>query len=164
MAKKQFWVKWRKHAVREIILQDLNHGGWLHDEIEEKGELDFAVVFALYNHKQPEVFNEIDFSQFAARLTDYVVKDNQRRDRSKIEYGWFAQYRELYPRQLRNERGELVLNLHEAKALLRADVKAGKHASMVPSHFQGRRTEYEEFDGDIESIKRSTTTLLNEIP
>jgi hypothetical protein len=47
--KKQFWVKWRKHAAREIILQDLNHGGWLHDEIEEKGELDFSVVFALYN-------------------------------------------------------------------------------------------------------------------
>jgi hypothetical protein len=69
--------------------------------------------------------------------------------RSKIEYGWFAQYRELYPRQLRNERGELVFDLHEAKALLRADVKAGKHASMVPSHFQGTRTEYEEFDGDI---------------
>jgi hypothetical protein len=149
MSKNQFWVKWRKHAAREIILQDLNHGGWLYDEIEEKGELDFAVVFALYNHKQPEVFNEIEFSQFEARLTDYVEKNKERRDRSKIEYGWFAQYRELNPRQLRNERGELVFDLHEAKALLRADVKAGKHSSMVPSHFQGTRTEYEEFDGDI---------------
>jgi hypothetical protein len=55
----------------------------------------------------------------------------------------------VYPRQLQNERGELVFDLHEAKALLRADVKAGKHSSMVPSLFQGTRTEYEEFDGDI---------------
>jgi hypothetical protein len=34
--KNQFWVKWQNHPAREIILQDLNHGGWLFDELEEK--------------------------------------------------------------------------------------------------------------------------------
>jgi hypothetical protein len=70
--KNQFWVNWRNHPAREIILQDLNHGGWLYDELEEKGELDLALVFALYNHRQPEIFNEIDFSQFATRMKDYI--------------------------------------------------------------------------------------------
>ena len=79
----------------------------------------------------------------------YLEKNKERPDRSKIEYGWFEQYRELHPRQLRNERGELVFDLHAAKDLLRADVKAGKQAPLVPSEFQGTRTEYEEFDADI---------------
>jgi hypothetical protein len=147
--KNPFWVNWRKHPAREIILQDLNHGGWLYDELEEKGELDLAVAFALYNYMNPEVFNEIDFSQFEQRVTDYLEKNKERRDRSKIEYAWFEEYRELHPRQLRNERGELVFDLHEAKKLLRADVKAGNQVPMVPSEFQGTRTEYEEFDADI---------------
>jgi hypothetical protein len=146
---KQFWVKWRKHAAREIILQDLNHGGWLYDELEEKGELDLALVFALYNHRQPEIFNEIDFSQFATRVKDYITKDKDRRDRSKIEYAWMVHDQELYPRKLRNDRGELVFDLHEAKQLLREDVKAKKHAHMVPSDFQTTRPEYEEFERDI---------------
>jgi membrane protein involved in colicin uptake len=32
---------------------------------------------------------------------------------------------------------------------LREDIKAGAHAEMVPSQFQGTRAEYEEFDRDI---------------
>jgi hypothetical protein len=57
--------------------------------------------------------------------------------------------RQLRPRQLKNHRGELVFDLHPAKLLLHEDIKAGVHAEMVPSQFQGTRPEYEEFDCDI---------------
>jgi hypothetical protein len=39
--------------------------------------------------------------------------------------------RELYPPKLQNDRGELVFALHEAKQLLREDVKEAKHAHML---------------------------------
>jgi hypothetical protein len=42
-----------------------------------------------------------------------------------------------------------VFDLHPAKLLLHEDIKAGVHAEMKPSHFQGTRPEYEEFDRDI---------------
>jgi hypothetical protein len=45
--------------------------------------------------------------------------------------------RQLHPRQLKNHRGELVFDLHAA------------HVEMLPSQFQGTRTEYQEFDLDI---------------
>jgi hypothetical protein len=57
--------------------------------------------------------------------------------------------RQLHPRQLKNDRGELVFDLHAAKLLLREDIKAGAHVEMLPSQFQGTRTEYQEFDLDI---------------
>ncbi len=148
MPKNKNWVKWRKHAAREIILQDLNYGGWLYDEMKD-GDLNLAAVFALYNHKYPEIFNEINFSQFKERMEDYIKMNNKRSDRSKREYAWMLHDRQLHPRQLKNHRGELVFDLHPAKLLLREDIKAGAHAEMVPSQFQGTRAEYEEFDRDI---------------
>jgi hypothetical protein len=42
MPKNKNWVKWRKHAAREIILQDLNYGGWLYDEMKD-GDLNLAI-------------------------------------------------------------------------------------------------------------------------
>jgi hypothetical protein len=148
MPKNKNWVKWRNHPAREVILQDLNYGGWLYDEL--KGDdLNLATVFALYNHKDPEIFNEIDFSQFKERMEDYIKKNNERSDRSKREYAWMLHDRQLHPRQLKNHRGELVFDLHPAKLLLREDIKAGAHAELVPSQFQGTRAEYQEFDRDI---------------
>jgi hypothetical protein len=150
MPKNANWVKWRNHPAREVILEDLNHGGWLYDELKEQNEeLNLATVFAIYNYKHPEIFNEIDFSQFKERMGDYTTKHKERRDRSKMEHAWMSHDRELQPRQLKNHRGELVFDLHPAKLLLRQDVKAGVHAQMVPSQFQGTRAEYEEFDRDI---------------
>jgi hypothetical protein len=150
MPKNTNWVKWRKHPAREIILQDLNYGGWLYDELRKQDkELNLASVFAIYNYKNPEIFNELDFSQFKERMEDYVAKNGGRRDPSKDEHVWMLHDRKLHPRQLKNHRGELVFDLHPAKLLLREDIKAGAHAEMVPSQFQGTRLEYEEFDRDI---------------
>jgi hypothetical protein len=85
MPKNTNWVKWRKHPAREVILQDLNCGGWLYDELKQDEELNLATVFAIYNHKHPDIFNEIDFSQFKERMEDYTKKNKERRDRSKME-------------------------------------------------------------------------------
>jgi hypothetical protein len=143
------WVKWRKHPAREIILEDLNYGGWLHDELKEDGDLNLAMVFTIYNHKHPEVFNEIDFSQFKARMEDYMTTNKERRERSNMQHQWMMNDRKLHPRQSRNDRGELVFDLHPAKQLLREDVKAGAHVGMAPKQFQETRAEYREFDRDI---------------
>jgi hypothetical protein len=148
MPKNKDWVKWRNHPAREVILQDLNFGGWLYDELQDD-DLNLAAIFALYNHKHPEIFNEIDFSQFKERMEVYAKKNNERSDRSKREYAWMLHDRQLHPRQLENHRGELVFDLHPAKQLLRADIKAGVHADVVPSIFQLTRAEYKEFDPDI---------------
>ena len=56
MPKNENWVKWRKHPAREVILQDLNYGGWLYDELKDE-DLNLAAVFALYNHKHPDLTN-----------------------------------------------------------------------------------------------------------
>ncbi len=125
------------------------HGGWLHDELKDGEDPNLAAIFALYNHKRPEIFNEIDFSQFKARMEDYTTKNKERRDRSMMESAWMLNDRQLHPRQLKNHRGELVFDLHPAKLLLREDIKAGAHVGIVPSEFQGTRDEYEEFDRDI---------------
>jgi hypothetical protein len=149
MPKNANWVKWRNHPAREVILQDLNHGGWLYDALKQDEAFNLATVFAICNHKHPEIFNETDFSQFKERMEDCTTKNKERRDRSKMEHAWMSHDRELHPRQLKNHRGELVFDLHPAKLLLREDIKAGAHAEMVPSQFQGTRAEHEEFDRDI---------------
>jgi hypothetical protein len=123
-------------------------GGWLHDELKD-GDLNLATVFAIYNHKHPEVFNEIDFSQFKARMEDYITTNKERRERSNMQHQWMMNDRKLHPRQSRNDRGELVFDLHPAKQLLREDIKAGAHVGMAPKQFQETRAEYQEFDRDI---------------
>jgi hypothetical protein len=42
-----------------------------------------------------------------------------------------------------------MFDLHEAKQLLCEDIKAAKHAHMVPSDFQTTRPEYEEIERDV---------------
>jgi hypothetical protein len=57
-------------------------GGWHYNELEEKGELDLALVFALYLQAQAtgDLQYEIDFSQFATRMKDYITKNKDRRN------------------------------------------------------------------------------------
>ena len=50
----------------------------------------------------------------------------------------------LYPRQLHNERGELVFDMHPAKGLLREDVKNKLHVTTyhTSGELQASRPEY----------------------
>src|SRR6056300_952706 len=149
---KSSWVKWRKHPAREIILNDLNHGGWIFEEIEKVNdgkELNLALIFALYNHRRPEIFNEIDFEQFQLRMKDYLKKHSERQRRSRTESKWMKEQMLLYPRKLKNERGELVFDLHPAKMMLRHDVRNGRHEKMTPGQLQDSRTIYKPFLKEI---------------
>ena len=146
------WVNWRKHPAREIILNDLNHGGWVFEEIEKLKvgeELNLALIFALYNHRKPEIFNEIDFEQFRVRMKDYLKKNRERRQRSKQEFDWMQEQKLLFPRSLQNHRGEIVFDLHPAKKMLRQDVRNGRHTELTPSQLQDSRTVYQAFDRKI---------------
>ena len=102
---KKGWVNWRKHPAREIILNDLNHGGWVFEEIEKLKvgkELNLALIFALCNHRKPKIFNEIDFEQFCERMKDYLKKNRERRQQSKQEFDWMQEQKLLFPRSLQN--------------------------------------------------------------
>jgi hypothetical protein len=48
----------------------------------------------------------------------------------------------MHTRQDRNNRGELVFDLHPAKLLLREDGKSGEREGMAPSALQATRPEY----------------------
>ena len=54
-----------------------------------------------------------------------------------------------YPRKLKNERGELVFDLHPAKMMLRHDVRNGRHEKMTPGQLQDSRAVYEPFFKEI---------------
>ncbi len=70
MPKNTNWVKWRKHPAREVILQDLDYGGCLYDDLKQDEELNLAAFFDIYNHKHPEISNEIYLPQLKDRMED----------------------------------------------------------------------------------------------
>ena len=52
------------------------------------------------------------------------------------------QDRKMIPRKEKNEKGELVWDIHPAKLLLRQDVADGLHLQMSPAELQQTKTEY----------------------
>ena len=99
------WINWRVSAAREILLEDLNRGGWLC----ERSDLDPAVIFSIYKHGQEE-FKDVPYDQFAIRHKDSIERADKRRSRAKEEESWLAHDCGLHPRQSHNRRGEPVLN------------------------------------------------------
>ena len=95
--KKDGWVNWVNHAAREILMEDLEPGGWLHGKDDE----DARVVFDLYQTRQPE-FKEILFAQFQVRYNEAIKKAAKRRARAAQEEEWLVHDRLLHPRQTHN--------------------------------------------------------------
>jgi hypothetical protein len=79
---KALWVDWINHAAREILMEDLERGGWLYDLDE-----DARVVFDIYKTKQEE-FKDIQFDQFEVRFKEATKKAAKRRARSAEEEEW----------------------------------------------------------------------------
>lgn len=111
------WVDWKKHPAREIILQDLEHGGPLH----QRDNISAEDIFPWY--KKKPAFADVVFEQFKARLKDHRKAVNEVRHRSLQEKMYVEHDRLLNPRQTHNERGELVFDMHPAKLLLRDDLQ-----------------------------------------
>ena len=57
--------------------------------------------------------------------------------------------RVLFPRKLKNQRGELVFDLHPAKLLLRQDIEEKKHIGKTPRELWNARIEYQQFKPSI---------------
>jgi len=137
------WINWRNSAAREIILEDLEPGGALYQQLH----LSDTDIFEFYQ-LLPE-FHDVVWSQFKERMTGYRKQINGRQIKSKEEERMLAHDRQLYPRQTHNERGELVFDMTPAKALLREDVKNKVHTKMKPRELQASRPEYAPFKPEI---------------
>jgi hypothetical protein len=85
------------------------------------------------------------FSQFKERLRDHRKQVGANVIRAGVESAALARDRLLFPRQIENNRGEPVFDLHPAKLLLRGDVTEGRHREMSPKQLQNSREEYQGF-------------------
>jgi hypothetical protein len=140
---KALWVDWLNHPAREILLEDLERGGWLYGL-----EWDARILFDAYQAKQEE-FKDVPFDQFAERYKDAKKKATKRRARSAQEEEWLARDRLLHPRQTHNHRGEPVFDMDTAaKEQLRDDVKNELHKHMDPMELWEHREVYAKYKLD----------------
>ena len=121
-------VEWRTSAAREIVLEDVDPGGWLHDG----DDMSPLIVCNLYRYHHPAEFEFVEFDQFQARLSDHRDDKGKRRKLSRQEEEWMNRDRKTYPRQSHNARGEPVFDMDEAKLLLRQDIIDGVHLQHDP--------------------------------
>jgi hypothetical protein len=110
----------------------------------------------------------VPFEQFQKRLADHRIQHQQQLNKATMEEILYERDTLMHARQDRNNRGELVFDLHPAKLLLRDDVERGEHEQMTPSDLQATRPEYmlftpKKFKGRIyqEVSARSTFSTLN---
>ena len=136
--KKKGWVDWRNHAAREILLQDLEFGGWLYGEDDK----DVREIFDIYKSKQCK-FEDVCFDQFQKRFKEATKDASKRRDRSAKEEEFLKHDRLLHPRKKYNHRGEPVFDMDiEAKQQLCSDIKNKLHKQMSPSELWEYREVY----------------------
>lgn len=133
-------IKWRNSNARGIILGDLEPGG----DLFELDHLAAEEIWPLYKER-PE-FSDVPFSQFKERIRDHRKQAARDSEMARRDAKATVQDRLLFPRKTRNQKGELVFDLHTAKSLLRDDVKNGLHKHLSPTAFQQLRQEYMEFD------------------
>jgi len=137
------WIDWKKSVCKRIVLDDLISGVLPLEQSEMTAEEAWEVC---YKHLAEFVSDQVEFSQFKVRLEDHRKQVGGDLLRAQQDAAAVQHDRALFPRQERNARGELVFDMHPAKALLRADVQAGRHLTMKPEDLQATREEYMEFD------------------
>ena len=139
--KKEGWVNWKKHAAKEIMMEDLEPGGWLYEQENEN----VRTIFSIYQDKQEE-FRDVPFDQFEERYLAATKAAVKRRARSAKEEEFLKHDRILYPRQTHNHRGEPNWDLDtEAKEQLRKDVKNKLHTEMPPKMLWQLRKPYRKY-------------------
>jgi hypothetical protein len=136
-------VRWIKCPGRAILLEDLERGGLLEGQQHRPAK----VLWRFYK-TLPE-FAGVPFSQFEDQLGKYVVNVGHRKEMAKRDAKALRTARAIHPRSQRNQRGELVFDMHIAKDLLRRDVKDGKHLTQKPSALRRTRPSYMEFSKTV---------------
>ena len=137
------WINWRSSRSKKLIMEDLISGLLPYDEEECTAEEAWEHY---YKHTVEFVEEDVQFSQFKARLKDHRKQVTENVIRARQDDVAVSYDRSLFPRKEKNDRGELVFDLHEAKKLLRHDVKRGRHLGKSPKQLRETRDEYKEFE------------------
>ena len=140
-SKKPGWIDWRSCAARQIIIDDLQKGGPLY----QRDNISAEDIYAWY--KKFPAFENVVLDQFTERLKDHRAQANKEQFRALQEEQYWIRDRKLYPRQPKNERGELVFDMTPAKMLLREDIKNKLHLTKhkTARKLQKSRPEYQLF-------------------
>jgi hypothetical protein len=135
------WIDWRNSAAKQIIMDDL-HCGILPADAAELSALEAWDI--CYKHMVE--FVSVDYNQFRDRLRDHQLQAWKDIVRARSESDSLAHDQLLFPWRAVNNHGEPVFDTSDAKLLLHADVKEGKHNTMTPAELQSNRVEYHPFN------------------
>jgi SAP domain len=142
LKKKNGFVDWKNHAAKEIFIEDLEPGGWLHGVDDFEAE----EVYNYYKATYQDIFDQVPFKQFETKYYEGIKKAAKRRDRSAQEEKWLEEDRKLYPRQTHNHRGEPVFDMDEAaKSQLKEDIENKLHKKMEPIELWQFREVYRKY-------------------
>jgi hypothetical protein len=133
--RKPKYIKWVGSEAKKIIIADLEEGILDVDAPSAKNAWDEC-------YSKLAEFANVPFEQFQKRLADHRDQHQRRLSKATMEEILYERDKLMHIRQDRNNRGELVFDLHPAKLLLREDVKSGENERMTPSDFQATRPEY----------------------
>jgi hypothetical protein len=129
------YIKWIVSEAKKIIIADLEEGIIDVDAPSAQNAWDEC-------YSKMAEFANVPFEQFQKRLADHRIQHQNRLNRATMEDIFYEEDKRMHPRKDRNNRGELVFDLHRAKLLLREDVLSGGHEGMTPSDLQATRPEY----------------------
>jgi hypothetical protein len=132
------YIKWFHSEAKKIIMADLEEGILDVDAPSAKTAWDEC-------YSKMAEFAHVPFEQFDKRLKDHRDQYQLLLNKSSMEEVLYQRDKLMHARQDRNNRGELVFDLHAAKLLLREDVENGEHKKMTPSDFQAKHSEYKLF-------------------
>ena len=128
----------------QILLQDLEEGILPLDNFDHSARDAWNDCYGMMDE-----FKDVPYQQFSDRLRDHRKQVQKRVTRSINDNVARMHDRQIYPRQNRNSRGDLVFDMSPAKMVLREDVVNGIHETMTPSELQGLRPEHEGFKSDV---------------
>ena len=121
----------------------------LHNDILPLQEFEMPAEEAwVLQYSEMYEFKDVVFSQFEARLKDHRKQVTRNKTSQILEMGAYENDRALYPRATHDQRGNLVFDVHEAKALLVEDIADGLNDHMTADALWDLRTPYQDFSLD----------------
>ena len=137
------WIEWRKSDARVIMLQDAEEGFLVGKEYTETFS---KQAFQVY--KKMDEFVKVVFSQFDARLKDYLKNGKAAAARSARDDKAMQAFRMHHPKRLFNRHGQRVFYTSAAKQLLHQDIEEERQHILTPQELHESHPEYKKFDLD----------------
>ena len=99
-------------------------------------------MLVIHNIIPPYPTSYIQLLAYHLGLSGERPRESSRRDPCcKQQPHWLN----ICPRSTHNNRGNLLWHIHPARALLIADIAAGRHVGRTPLHLKSDRVEYKDF-------------------